>query len=348
MLAAQSREPAPSAVASCATGSRSIPTTAAMWCLSLSDRLFLQPFASASEIGQYSANYRLEVSSSRSSPRRWRLAWLPVAQRTPQADRGRVTRAWALGFTALCWSSPRCWPPAASHTARLRGGFQRRCGDRGPGRDRWLRRRPLLLCGDSPLVEDSTGLVAACAAATICINLLRRPRSSPRLGSAALPWPPPVVRGPCRNRLDRRPSCRARQAAVVNSGRRILFAIQTYPDAGGISSILENYVAALSPEYEVHVAIIDERHGRAERLAVPDSRVHVLGYSNLINPSLFPTSLAYAAVVGDLAAATCRTGPALAAADEGRLEPARSGDPGRLGPTGQGGGPRSRDADQHL
>jgi glycosyltransferase involved in cell wall biosynthesis len=79
---------------------------------------------------------------------------------------------------------------------------------------------------------------------------------------------------------------------------RVLFTIQTYPDPGGISSILENYVAALANRYEVHIAIVDERPGRAHRLAIPESRVHVLGYSNLINPLLFPTSVGYAVVVG--------------------------------------------------
>ena len=80
--------------------------------------------------------------------------------------------------------------------------------------------------------------------------------------------------------------------------RVLLLVVQTYPDGGGISSILENYVAELDGPYEVHVAIVEERPGRRERLRLPEERVHVLGYSNAINPLLFPTSLAFAAAVG--------------------------------------------------
>src|SRR5205823_10411935 len=79
---------------------------------------------------------------------------------------------------------------------------------------------------------------------------------------------------------------------------RLLVAQHCYPDDGGISSILENLIAELDGGWEAHVAIIEERAGRRERLPLPDAQVHVLGYSNLINPMLFPSSLAYAARVG--------------------------------------------------
>ena len=78
----------------------------------------------------------------------------------------------------------------------------------------------------------------------------------------------------------------------------ILFAVQAYPDGGGISSILENYVAELQGSFEVHVAVVEDRPGRAERLRLPSERVHVLGYSNRINPLLLPTSVAFTVRVG--------------------------------------------------
>jgi glycosyltransferase involved in cell wall biosynthesis len=79
---------------------------------------------------------------------------------------------------------------------------------------------------------------------------------------------------------------------------RILIVVQVYPDGGGISSIVENYASELGRRFQVHVAIVDERPGRRETLEVPDERVHVLGYSNAINPLMFPTSVAYSVRVG--------------------------------------------------
>lgn len=78
----------------------------------------------------------------------------------------------------------------------------------------------------------------------------------------------------------------------------ILLVLQSYPDRGGISSILENYVSELDGPYEVHVAVVEDRPGRKERLRLPPERVHVYGYSNAINPLLFPTSVAFTARVG--------------------------------------------------
>jgi glycosyltransferase involved in cell wall biosynthesis len=80
--------------------------------------------------------------------------------------------------------------------------------------------------------------------------------------------------------------------------QRILFAIQTYPDSGGISSNLENYVLELGEEFEIHVAIVDERDGRRERMPLPDSQVHIAGYTNAINALLTPTSQLFAIKVG--------------------------------------------------
>lgn len=79
---------------------------------------------------------------------------------------------------------------------------------------------------------------------------------------------------------------------------RMLLVVQLYPDGGGISSILENYVTELTDDHEVHVAIVEERPAARERLALPPEQVHVLGYSNAINPMVMPTSLAYAGWIG--------------------------------------------------
>jgi glycosyltransferase involved in cell wall biosynthesis len=79
---------------------------------------------------------------------------------------------------------------------------------------------------------------------------------------------------------------------------RLLIAQNTYPDGGGISSILENLIVAVGDRYEVHVAVVEARPGAHRRLPLDSSRLHILGYNDLINPVLFPTSLAYAVCVG--------------------------------------------------
>ncbi len=78
---------------------------------------------------------------------------------------------------------------------------------------------------------------------------------------------------------------------------RLLIAVHVYPDGGGISSIVENYVAELSPRYDVHVAVVEVRPGW-ERLKVPAGNFHRLGYTNAINPLLFPTSVLHSLRVG--------------------------------------------------
>ncbi len=85
--------------------------------------------------------------------------------------------------------------------------------------------------------------------------------------------------------------------ATETSAPVLLFALHRYPDGGGISSILENYVAELEGPYEVHVAIVEPGPSEQYNLALDKSRVNVLGYSNAINPSLMPTSLFYTASV---------------------------------------------------
>jgi len=78
---------------------------------------------------------------------------------------------------------------------------------------------------------------------------------------------------------------------------RVLFVVTTYPDGGGISSVLENFVADMADAYELHVAVVDERPGRRVQLAVADERVHSLGYTPLMQPLLFPPSVLFAARV---------------------------------------------------
>jgi glycosyltransferase involved in cell wall biosynthesis len=84
----------------------------------------------------------------------------------------------------------------------------------------------------------------------------------------------------------------------VSAAPRLLFVLTAYPDGGGISSILENFVAELGPSHDLHVAIVDERPGRRERLHLPDERVHLVGHRKLMEPVLFPSSLLFAAHVG--------------------------------------------------
>jgi glycosyltransferase involved in cell wall biosynthesis len=99
---------------------------------------------------------------------------------------------------------------------------------------------------------------------------------------------------------------------------RLLIAQNTYPDGGGISSILDNLLAALSDQYEVHVAIVEERPGARSRLRIPREQVHVFGYRNSLNPVLLPTSIAYAMRVGGwLRSVARRVGPRAVVVQDG-------------------------------
>jgi glycosyltransferase involved in cell wall biosynthesis len=79
---------------------------------------------------------------------------------------------------------------------------------------------------------------------------------------------------------------------------RVLLAVHVYPDGGGIAAIVENTVQLLEERFEVHLAVVEPRTGLLDHLALPTDRVHVHGYSNLMNPLLMPASLLYPALVG--------------------------------------------------
>lgn len=117
---------------------------------------------------------------------------------------------------------------------------------------------------------------------------------------------------------------------------RLLIAMHAYPDGGGISSIVENMVMELEGRYEIHVAIVEEREGRKKQLKLPDSQVHVLGYTNAINPLLFPASILYALRVGRfLRRVVSEVRPALLIVKDGLNLPV----PGLIAVRGSGGVP---------
>jgi glycosyltransferase involved in cell wall biosynthesis len=74
---------------------------------------------------------------------------------------------------------------------------------------------------------------------------------------------------------------------------RLLFAVDVYPDRGGIQAIVENCVAALVDHYDVHLAIVDERKGSRAQIGLPDDHVHALTTRHRLKPYLMPTSLVY-------------------------------------------------------
>lgn len=78
----------------------------------------------------------------------------------------------------------------------------------------------------------------------------------------------------------------------------VMIVVHCYPDGGGISSIVENYATELADRFNVHIVTVEGRVGWRERADRLPAKFHVLGYSNAINPSLMPTSLAYAVRVG--------------------------------------------------
>jgi glycosyltransferase involved in cell wall biosynthesis len=74
--------------------------------------------------------------------------------------------------------------------------------------------------------------------------------------------------------------------------RTLVLVAHKYPDGGGISSLIETYVSQLGADYDVHLVAV-ESDGDFGRLAIPRERIHVVGYSNAINPLLFPSSVLY-------------------------------------------------------
>lgn len=79
---------------------------------------------------------------------------------------------------------------------------------------------------------------------------------------------------------------------------RLLIAVQTYPDGGGISAIVENLVHRFDGPFDVHLAVVELREGTPHQLDLAPERLHACGFSNVINPLLMPFSLAYAVLVG--------------------------------------------------
>lgn len=76
----------------------------------------------------------------------------------------------------------------------------------------------------------------------------------------------------------------------------VLLGVTTYPDGGGISSILENYVGSLSERFDVHVAIAEAGEGGVDHLPLSNDRIHIAPtMSWRLHPILFPTSLIFAA-----------------------------------------------------
>jgi O-antigen/teichoic acid export membrane protein len=154
-----------------------IATTAATWCLALSDRLFLKMFVTSSDIGQYSASYRLGslVLAFIAAP--LGLAWLPVAQRATAAQRADQVRVWALAFTGLALGATAVLIGAAGFAVPAVFGSEF-TADRAivglVGVAGWLAGLYYLVA--TPLlVGDSTHLLAISAVAAIILNLALTP-----------------------------------------------------------------------------------------------------------------------------------------------------------------------------
>jgi len=79
---------------------------------------------------------------------------------------------------------------------------------------------------------------------------------------------------------------------------KLLIAVQTYPDGGGISAIVENLVHRFDGPFDVHLAVIHLREATSHQLDLAPERLHAYRFSNLMNPLLMPFSLAYTVLVG--------------------------------------------------
>jgi O-antigen/teichoic acid export membrane protein len=161
-----------------------VATAAAMWCLALSDRLFLKAFVSSSAIGEYSANYRLGSLVLAFIAPPLALMWLPVAQRTAPGERANKTRKWAINFTIVALGMTAAVTGAAVVIVPAVFGAQ---FEADPlvvgliGTAGWTAGLYYLVA--TPLfVGDLTHVIAVCAIATICINLVLTPALIAMLG----------------------------------------------------------------------------------------------------------------------------------------------------------------------
>lgn len=82
-----------------------VATSAMTWCLSASDRLFLQRHVPVHEVGDYAANYRLGSLLLVFVATPIALTWVPTARRaTERGELGAVRRRWLLGFSLVAGS----------------------------------------------------------------------------------------------------------------------------------------------------------------------------------------------------------------------------------------------------
>lgn len=90
---------APATIAFARYGFPLVATTAMTWCLSVSDRLFLNSYVSSAEIGEYGANYRLGsvVTVFLAGP--LVLAWVPTIRRAAgESERIEMCSRWSGWF----------------------------------------------------------------------------------------------------------------------------------------------------------------------------------------------------------------------------------------------------------
>lgn len=85
-----------------------IATTACNWTLALSDRLFLQASVSPTELGNYSANYRMGSLILTFIAAPLVLAWLPEALRLKPEARPAAQRRLTIGFSGACGAIGGC------------------------------------------------------------------------------------------------------------------------------------------------------------------------------------------------------------------------------------------------
>jgi O-antigen/teichoic acid export membrane protein len=152
-----------------------VATTAMTWCLSVSDRIFLNANVPAAELGEYGANYRLGSVVSVFFAGPLILAWVPTIRRiTTESERTETCIRWSSRFALVCLGCLVVLLALASQGVPIIFGREFHEKDFvivAAGLSGWLLGLAFLIATPI-LLRDRTGLLAVVAIGVVVMNLV--------------------------------------------------------------------------------------------------------------------------------------------------------------------------------
>jgi O-antigen/teichoic acid export membrane protein len=152
-----------------------VATTAMTWCLSVSDRVFLNEHVSAAALGEYGANYRLGnvIAVFLAGP--LVLAWVPTVRRAAEEwERIDMCIRWSSRFALVSLGSLVLLLAVAARGVPIFFGTEFTENDLvivASGVSGWLVGLSILLATPI-LLRDQTGMLAVVAASVVFVNLV--------------------------------------------------------------------------------------------------------------------------------------------------------------------------------